>query len=320
MVAQYIPSQGQCGGTGNGDPEVIYLSPLEQNIGNVILNSTSNFQITAHYINVVIPTGGVSSFRLDGNVPSSAFVPHPELAGYSYLRQNVVAGQHTILSDSGFNAIAYGYGSAESYGYNAGSNILDLYQYVTLQNQYASVNFPATCKGTPFKFSITLPYQPLSITWDFNNSSSLSPNTNVVNNAPTFDSSFIKDGKTLYVYKLTGNYNFTVPGTYPIKVIVNNPTSDGCSGLQEISYDVTVYDKPKANFTFSQTGCVNDPINFTDQSNGNGRAISKWQWNFGDNTIDSVKNLSKHILLRTGTYAVKLTSYTDIGCVADTNN
>ncbi len=319
MVAQYIPSQGQCGGTGNGDPEVIYLSPLEQNIGNVILNSTSNFQITAHYINVVIPTGGVSSFRLDGNVPSSAFVPHPELAGYSYLRQNVVAGQHTILSDSGFNAIAYGYGSAESYGYNAGSNILDLYQYVTLQNQYASVNFPATCKGTPFKFSITLPYQPLSITWDFNNSSSLSPNTNVVNNAPTFDSSFIKDGKTLYVYKLTGNYNFTVPGTYPIKVIVNNPTSDGCSGLQEISYDVTVYDKPKANFTFSQTGCVNDPINFTDQSNGNGRAISKWQWNFGDNTIDSVKNpIKTYTSPGTGTYAVKLTSFTDIGCVADT--
>lgn len=319
MVAQYIPTQGACSGTGNGDPEVIYLSPIEQNIAKVILNSTNNFQISAHYINVVIPTGGVSSFRIDGNVPTSSFIAHPQLAGYSYLRQNVTAGQHIISSDSGFNAIAYGYGQAESYGYNAGSNILDLYQYVTLQNQFASVNFPATCKGTPFKVSITLPYQPLSITWDFNNNPNLSPNTNIVNNAPAFDSSFVRDGKTLYVYKLQSTYTFSNPGTYPIKVIVNNPTSDGCSGLQEISYDVTVFDKPSANFSFNQTGCANDPISFTDLSNGNGRTVSKWQWNFGDNTIDSVKNPTKtYTSAGTGSYPVKLTAFTDIGCVADT--
>jgi len=319
MVAQYLPSQGTCSGTGNGDPEVIYLSPIEQNIAKVILNSTSNFQITAHYVNVVIPTGGVSSFKIDGNTPASAFVAHPQLAGYSYLRQNVSSGHHTLSSDSGFNAIAYGYGSAESYGYNAGSNILDLYQFVTLQNQFASVNFPATCKGTPFKFSITLPYQPISISWNFNNNTNLSPNTNIVNNSPVFDSSFVRDGKTLYVYKLSSFYTFSNPGTYPIKVIVNNPTSDGCSGLQEINYDVTVYNKPSANFSFTQTGCINDPTNFTDLSNGNGRTVTKWQWNFGDNTIDSVKNpIKTYTSASTGSYPVKLSAFTDIGCVADT--
>ena len=67
-VAQYFTSQGACGNGQPGDPEVIYLSPVEQNINKVLWNATPNFLILAHYFNVVIPNTGtaVSSFRLDG--------------------------------------------------------------------------------------------------------------------------------------------------------------------------------------------------------------------------------------------------------------
>ena len=67
-VAQYITSQNACGNGGPGDPEVIYLSPVEQNISKVIWNATPNFLINTHYYSVVIPNTGtaISSFKLDG--------------------------------------------------------------------------------------------------------------------------------------------------------------------------------------------------------------------------------------------------------------
>ncbi|MEI7736866.1 MAG: IgGFc-binding protein, partial [Ferruginibacter sp.] len=123
MVAQYFTSQGACGNGTTGDPEVIYLSAVEQNINRVLWNATPNFLITAHDFNVVLPNSGtaVSSFTLDG-LPVTGFLPHPQDANYVYLKKTVTQGFHVIQSDSGFNAIAYGFGNAESYGYNAGTN------------------------------------------------------------------------------------------------------------------------------------------------------------------------------------------------------
>ncbi|MBK8143060.1 MAG: hypothetical protein IPK57_20210 [Chitinophagaceae bacterium] len=67
-----------CGNAGPGDPEVIYLSPVEQNINKVLWNATPNFAISSHFFNVIVPnTGtGLSSFRLDG-----ILVPHLYLFG-----------------------------------------------------------------------------------------------------------------------------------------------------------------------------------------------------------------------------------------------
>ena len=137
MVAQYFTSQGQCGNGTPGDPEVIYLSAVEQNINTVLWNATPNFLITSHWVNVVIPNGGtgVSSFTFDG-VPWGGFIPHPQDPNYSYIRLNIAPGPHRIKSDSGFNAIAYGFGNAESYGYNAGTNIKDLYQQIGVSTTY----------------------------------------------------------------------------------------------------------------------------------------------------------------------------------------
>ncbi len=334
LVSQYCTTQGLEGnpGTNNtssmpgGDPEMIYLSPVEQTINNITLFSAKSNNILQSYINVIIKNGGVSSFKLDGASMVSSFVPHPREANYSYATFSVASNvSHSLYSDTGFNAIAYGFGSAESYGYNAGTNVIDLYQYVTLQNQYASVNFPLTCKGTPFSFSITLPYQPVKIKWNFNQNPNLIPSDSVVllpAAGQTFvqaDSSFVKDGKTLYVFKLTQSYVFNASGTYPIKVFASNPTTDGCSGEQEINYDIQVFDKPISDFTYTHNGCLSDSLKFLDATNGLGRPTVKWKWEFGDATIDSVKNpVKKYLTAGTGTYPVKLTSFSDIGCISDT--
>jgi gliding motility-associated-like protein len=331
MVAQYTPSQGGSGcGTvgGDGDPEVIYLSPVEQSINKVLWNACSQFSINLnkHYINVVIPNGGtaISSFRLDGvPIPASVFTPHPSDPAYSYARINVssTAGSpstgtglpHIVQSDSGFNAIAYGYGGAESYGYNAGTNIKDIYQYVTVQNQYATVNFPAACKGSPFYFSMTFPYQPTQIKWLF---SGLFSDITVLNPVP--DGTTVVNGKTLYIYRLPLPYTINTAGTYPIKVIAQNPTPDGCGGEQEIDYDLQVFDPPVASFDISSTGCVTDPIGFVDNSNTAGRPMIAWHWNFGDNTTDNSGPNVTHTYAAGATYTIKHAIITDVGCLSDT--
>ncbi|WP_165958019.1 PKD domain-containing protein [Segetibacter sp. 3557_3] len=322
MVAQFITTANQCTNTAlgsSGDPEMIYLSPVEQTINKITLNSTSYAVINPnnHYINVVMKSAGVNSFMLDGVNSASSFAPLPNDPSYSYAQFKTKAGIHNLVADSGFNAIAYGFGNAESYGYNAGTNVLDLYQFVSLQNEFATVNFPATCRNTPFFFSITLPYLASSLSWRFNNNPNLTPNADIDNAAPAPDSSFVRDGRTLYVYKLKGAFRFSTAGTYGIKVLANNPTADGCNGKQEISYEIVVYDPPQANFSTIFTGCISDTVRFSENGNGFGRAFTKWRWDFGDQTTDSVKNPLKKYN-QDGSFPVHLRAITDIGCVADT--
>ena len=167
MVAQYFTTSGgttaqNCGNTGLGDPEMFYLNSIEQNLNKVTLNSmqpSTGTAITIHFLNVFLKNtpGAINTFKIDGISYASRFSPVTQDPTYAYARIQIASQGHTVTCDSGFNAIACGFGSAESYGYSAGSNVLDLYQYVTLQNQYATVNFPSTFKGTPFNFSITLP-------------------------------------------------------------------------------------------------------------------------------------------------------------------
>lgn len=321
MVAQYLTSQGACGNGGQpGDPEVIYLSPVEQNISKVLWNATGNFNILQHYFNVIIPNSGtaISSFRLDGApVAPGLFIPHPQDPAFSYLVQSVSAGQHTIQSDSGFNAIAYGYGNAESYGYNAGTNIKDIYQYISVQNQQATVNFPATCRGTPFNLSMTFPYQPTSIQWIFGPALNAMGIVDVTIPAPIPTSTTIVNGKTLYIYQLPTPYVITATGTYPIRVVATNPTPDGCGGTQEIDFDVQVFNPPVADFNFTTNGCINSPVIFTDNSNTDGRAVISRHWNFGDANTSAANNPT-HSYAAPGAYNVKYSLITDIGCIADT--
>ncbi len=315
-VAQYLTSQGACGNGNPGDPEVIYLSPVEQNINKVLWNATGNFNILQHYINAIVPNTGtaISSFRLDG-IPVSplSFIPHPQAPGYSYLVQGVSAGQHTLQSDSGFNGIAYGYGNAESYGYNAGTNIKDLFQFVTIRGEHATVNFPTACKNSPFIFSMVFPYQPTSIQWQFNG---LFPNVTIATPVP--DSSWVVAGKTLYRYRLPTPYTISTIGTYPIRIVATNPTPDGCGNTQEIDFDLQVFANPIAEFNFTTDGCLTNPVSFQDNAqNTQSRPVIKYWWDFADASTSNIANPT-HTYTAPGTYNVRHVILTDVGCISDT--
>ncbi|MEY3432953.1 MAG: hypothetical protein RL131_889, partial [Bacteroidota bacterium] len=316
MVAQYITTTGQCGNIlgGNGDPEMIYLSPIEQTIDKVTLYSSPFARITSHFINVVIHKNGVSSLKIDGAAPIGTTAPYLQDPNYVYYQIPIAApGSHTIQSDSGFNAIAYGYGQTESYGYNAGANVKDLYQTLSTINQYATVNLPATCKGTPFKFVISLPYQPVSLQWLVPNY----PNIPKIN-SPQSDSSKLINGKQVWYYSLPDFYRYDTIKTYNIRVIANNPTVEGCTGEQQIDYPLQVFERPKAGFAWSTTNCIIDSVLMQDTSTVVTRPITRYMWDLGDGNFTNIQKSFKHKFNAIGKNPVRFFSITDVGCLSDT--
>lgn len=321
LVAQYFTTQDCAERTDNGDPEMIYLSPVEQTINRVTVASMRliNPSNNVHFINAVVKNhpGAINSFMIDGVGYAGSFVPHPADPAYAYAQIEVDGPvAHTITCDTPFNAIAYGFGRTESYGYSAGSNLKDLYQYVSLQNEYAVVHFPAGCKNTPFRLAMTFPYQPTEIQWIFGPALNAMGVADVHLNTPVADSSWAVDGRTLYRYRLPGLYTVGTPGTYSIVVKANNPTGDGCNGEQTIEYDLEIFERPKADYSFAAK-CLGDPVVFTDRTNGQGRSVVKWFWALDDGNTSAVKDVT-HTYAAAGMYEVAHWGITDIGCLSDT--
>ena len=98
------------------------------------------------------------------------------------------------------------------------------------------VDYPATCQDAPFNFSMTFPYMPTKVEWRFNG---LYPDELI--SAPVPDSTWTKNGKQIFLYRLSKQYTGPAPGLYPVKIIATNPTIDGCIGEQEIDFDLQVY-------------------------------------------------------------------------------
>lgn len=327
QVVQYVASQNCGSPQTNSDPEMIVLSAVEQTINDItVFSAHQSFvpigqsQVTTHYINVIMKTANAGTFRINGVLPTATFTAIPGTS-YSYLKEDVTARAATnpvfqLKADSGFNALAYGFGSVESYGYNAGTNVKDQYQYISIQNQYATVNFPATCRNTPFTFSMTFPYQPTQIQWIFGAALNGMGIADVTIPSPVPTTTIVVNGKTLYVYQLSGTYSISTAGTYQILVKAINSTPDGCSGEQLIPFELVVYPTPIADFNATNV-CFGSNVQFTDISQTNNRPITTNYWDFGDNTTGNTPNPS-HLYASVGTYTARHAVITDVGCISDT--
>ena len=75
-VAQYTYAQNGVGEpNGNrGDPDMVILNPVEQNINDVTVFQTPKFNIKQQYVNVIIKDQGVASFKINGSAPNSSFI------------------------------------------------------------------------------------------------------------------------------------------------------------------------------------------------------------------------------------------------------
>jgi gliding motility-associated-like protein len=327
MVAQYmISSDGTgCSGLaapgGDGDPEMIYISPIEQGIKRAVFYTTDQSAINSNYINVIIATAGLASLTIDGSSTFTDVFAHPNLAGYTCIRQNLGgnAGQHIIQSDSAFTAITYGLGSVESYGYNAGTLVKNLSATPSFNNVFSSgTSSSYTCKGTPFNLKIQISVKPTQLIWNLSQVPNISPNANVIQNNPVPTDSVTLNGKKFYIYALPLDYTFSVVGNYVIPITVFHPSIEGCGGSIEITLPVTVIAAPISDFTVSAPNCVNEQVQFNaTTTTSNGVPVNQWTWNFGDNTTGNGQN-PVHTYATSGTFNISLRGIANDGCIGDT--
>jgi hypothetical protein len=129
LVAQY--SNGSTFDGVTSDPFMMLLPPVEQFLGAYTV-STPATGFTGNFINVVVPTQGLGTVRLDGQVvPSASFVP-VGTSGYSGAQLTVNAGSHRVVASFPFGATIYGYASFDSYGYPGGMSVAPVSTATTL--------------------------------------------------------------------------------------------------------------------------------------------------------------------------------------------
>ncbi|NBT07958.1 MAG: PKD domain-containing protein [Chitinophagia bacterium] len=322
-VLQYFITMG-CDGSNAGDPEMIALNPIEQTLNDITVMSARrnltppNTNITSHFLNIIFKSNAFSSLKIDGAAPT-AIPKVMGTTGYSYIQEDVTSStetspSHRIVCDSGFICIAYGFGNVESYGYNAGANVKDLNQQLTVENKYATVQLPITCKGTLFTPSITLPYIPLSLKWI------IPKYDTIIDNSPAADSSYISvTGKLIYKFTLKAKLKYDSVGTYNIELIVNNPTADGCSGEQQLNFDLLVTSAPKVDNKIITSNCISDTITLKDNTllSAEDRSLSNYIWNV-DNGVQGNSKSFKFLPNKAGKFVISYFVINDVGCISDT--
>nr|MBC7612913.1 PKD domain-containing protein [Pseudopedobacter sp.] len=314
QVVQYAVTQGKsisCNGISGdvGDPEMIYLNPLEQTLTQITMYSTGRFKILKHFINVVIKTDGVASFKLDGINTSSSFSPVPNNAAYSYAKISVQEGTHNLSSDVGFNAIAYGFGNAESYGYSAGAN-LTAFGVVPI-DQVNNEVVQTGCVGNAYTLTVKLPYQPVDINLDKGDGNGSKPITLVLISKNTN-----VNGEITYTYLLAKDLIFTQPNTYNFTANVIKPTIDACGTGDEFSFDLIINPKPVSAFTAPAQSCVNSEVSFVHQTDPDEASVTNYLWDFNAEGISTSKD-PKFTFTTPGIKKVKFSIKYNTGCWSD---
>ncbi|QHS56661.1 gliding motility-associated C-terminal domain-containing protein [Mucilaginibacter sp. 14171R-50] len=273
QVVQYAVSQGKT--TPNscdfdlrdrGDPEMIYLNPIEQTLDHVTLYSSGYYAINKHYVNVVIKANKASSFKIDG-APYTNFTAILNGGGYAYAQIPVQEGTHYISADDGFNAIAYGFGDHESYGYSAGTNLRNLDEYITFVDPQTNTTQVNGCSGIEYKLQLVLPYQTPQIKWNFNDGSPVQ-----VFNSP-IAVPFQRDGKTLYRYDYPGYVKYP-RGNYSYTATVVALT-DECGSNRDIDFDFSIADYAAADFSYAPSLCSAADVIIHDRSVAEPGSITK---------------------------------------------
>jgi len=332
QVVQYAVTQGKTAADADtcffnpddrGDPEMIYLNPVEQTLDHVTLYSASAYLITRQYINVVIKANMASTFKLDG-VPYTKFTTLSDFSGYAYAQIEVGAGTHYISAADGFNAIAYGFGANESYGYSAGANLKNLNEYVSLVDPVTNKDQISGCSGLNYKLQLVLPYQTTQIKWHFDNAA-----TQIFNNPVGVP--FTKDGITLYKYDypgvntyLKGNHNVTA-------TVVPNSLTDDCGTTKDIELNFNIADFATAGFTTTGNLCSANEITLHDESIADEGSVTKikiyWDYlnhpdvfdvyNSGDMAVDKNYKHTYNYSATSTPYTIKMIVFTGEGGLCD---
>lgn len=339
MVSQSI-SGGACGVGKYSDPDMVYLSPVEQSISKVIFFRNNQVKVKVNYLVMIVPNGGtgLSSLRIDGKAISSLATwevytyPHPQLPQHTIVVRRwsdftepptAPPGQCTVSSDSGFTAVTYGLGSYESYAYNAGTYLNNLHADNYMHNVLDSISprNAYTCINAPVTLSVLLAFQPVNLFWQVSALAGVStPAADVNMSAPVAADTIDASGAAYYEYRLPGTYTFSKAGIYnlPVELTSAGAVIDKCSHKERVYLRIEVKEQPVVNFSFDQPFfCAKDTVRVTGTSvSENGYTLQRWNWQFAGSGTDTGMKAG-YLLPAAASQPVKLTAITREGCIAD---
>ncbi len=174
MAYIYFPSLDA---QGDGDPSMTTIVPIEQRLQHMNFPIISSRNVHSHYANIICKTTSVNSMLLDGNPVGTLFTPIANAPDFSYLRQSLSVGSHSItnLDTSGYIAYIYGFGPRVSYGYSMGyaCRTLQIPQSSLIVNGEYAVDHQdgfSICLGDTVYTEIQYPDTLTNCTWYFGDS------------------------------------------------------------------------------------------------------------------------------------------------------
>ena len=107
-------------------------------------------------------------------------------------------------------------------------------------------------------------------------------------------------------------HTYTTPGFYTVSLLVKSST--GCESFKSIGRYIRIINGIDANFVYSQPTTCQGPftVSFQDQSAGPGTL--SYLWNFGNGNPPSTLPNPTTVYATPGTYPVKLTVQSSLGC------
>ncbi len=328
LISQSIPSLNACGYRGLGDPDLAYISPIEQGIKQIGFFRNKDEDIAWNFLSLTIPDAGLASLTVDGAKDYSV-MPHPNMPGYSVVvqrwRSTWAYGQCQVKSDSAFTAVTYGLGNAESYMYNAGAFIKNLSGSPYIKNTYNNSDTASlfTCGATPFKMVIRLRYQPTKLVVRPGAiGNMIQPAAEIVLNNPVADGQEMVMGVPYYVYTLPATYTVSKEGKYNIPVYATHQSIDGCDHTEKIPFEIEVRKELKTGFDIGYESCSRDQVIAlkADPSFTDGSPVKQWEWTVtgaGNTWTSTQQNFSQQI--GTGEYDIRLLAIDEHACIADTS-
>ena len=161
-VGQFGISLG-CDEVSTGDPYLMLLNPVENQIMDVTFTPFPSEAIHQHSVAIVVNKENKSFTKLINKTTGDTVeLDFMDMSGhnYSYAVTDISPVTHSIHNDKGFIAFAFGYGGMESYAYSVGARFNALLPPdVQLDTTYCigaiPVQFPASFENGDYKWYIS---------------------------------------------------------------------------------------------------------------------------------------------------------------------
>lgn len=206
----------------NGDPAMLWVNPIEQQIDQVTFATYSSKNgTTAHYVNVVTDQPSKMTLTKGTTSVPMTFKQVDGSSTYQYAQVSLgsEATSYTLKSNgSNFIAHVYGFTSNESYGYSAGGATKPLTQFITINGQIFSPDKENNlCGKDTIKFACHPDYVYEKIVWEFGDGASREVTYDEVQNGDSIIPHYYKDG-----------------GVYNAKVSIYRSSSNLCKGQSAV--------------------------------------------------------------------------------------